>query len=88
MIITGDNHTNKTNNQISFVATQSKLYYHSLEVMGWKFLDTGFKVLFSQDIPNIIAKNIYKDVTSFLEKHNLKIEDIKNFIFHPGGKKY
>jgi len=87
LIITGDNHTNKTKSQISFVATQSKLYYHSLEVMGWKFLDTGFKVLFSQDIPNIIAKNIYKDVTSFLEKHHLKIEDIKNFIFHPGGKK-
>jgi len=87
LIITGDNHTNKTNKQISFLATQSKLYYHSLEVMGWKFLDSGFKVLFSQDIPNIIAKNIYKDVTSFLEKHQLKIEDIKNFIFHPGGKK-
>jgi alkylresorcinol/alkylpyrone synthase len=55
--------------------------------MGWEFLDSGFKVLFSSDIPTIIANNINTDVTSFLEKHHLKISDIKNFIFHPGGKK-
>lgn len=87
LIITGDNHANKTKNEIKFLATQSKLYYDTEDVMGWEFLDTGFKVLFSQDIPTIIAKNINHDVTSFLEKNNLKITDIKNFIFHPGGKK-
>ena len=86
-IITGDNHTNKTENAISFRATESKLYYDTLDVMGWEFQDTGFKVLFSSDIPTIIAQNIFNDVTSFLEKHRLRISDIANFIFHPGGKK-
>jgi len=86
-IITGDNHANKTQNAITFLATQSKLYYDTLDVMGWEFLDKGFKVLFSQDIPTIISKNIGKDVSSFLEKQQLKLSDIKNFIFHPGGKK-
>jgi len=55
--------------------------------MGWEFQDNGFKVLFSQDIPAIISKNIYKDVCSFLEKNHLTLADIKNFIFHPGGTK-
>ena len=55
--------------------------------MGWEFLDKGFKVLFSQDIPTIISENIKNDVDSFLEKHQLTLSDIKNFIFHPGGKK-
>lgn len=86
-IITGDNHTNKTKNDFTFLATQSKLYYDSLDVMGWEFQDKGFKVLFSSDIPTIIAQNINNDVTSFLEKHHLEISDIRNFIFHPGGKK-
>jgi alkylresorcinol/alkylpyrone synthase len=86
-IITGDNHTNITENTFTFLATQSKLYYDSLDVMGWEFLDSGFKVLFSSDIPTIIAQNINNDVTSFLAKHQLKISDIRNFIFHPGGKK-
>jgi len=86
-IVTGDNHANKTKNAITFLDTQSKLYYDTLDVMGWEFLDSGFKVLFSSDIPTIIANNINTDVTSFLDKHHLKISDIKNFIFHPGGKK-
>jgi len=86
-IITGDNHINKTKNAITFVATQSKLYYDSLDVMGWEFLEKGFKVLFSSDIPTIIAKNVNHDITSFLDSQHLKLSDIKNFIFHPGGKK-
>ena len=87
IIVSGDNHTNKTKSEIRFLATQSKLYYDTLDVMGWEFTDTGFKVLFSHDIPTIIAENIYGDVTSFLDKHHLKLSDIRNFIFHPGGKK-
>lgn len=86
-IVTGDNQHNKTNKKIGFLATQSKLYYDTLDVMGWEFLDKGFKVLFSRDIPTIILENINADVTSFLAKNNLKLSDIKNFIFHPGGKK-
>jgi alkylresorcinol/alkylpyrone synthase len=86
-IITGDRQTNRTDNEISFVASQSKLYYDTLDVMGWEFLDKGFKVLFSQNIPAIIAENIGRDIDLFLEKHHLKLSDIKNFIFHPGGKK-
>lgn len=86
-IITGDNYTSKTKNTFSFIAGQSKLYYDSLDVMGWNFTDKGFQVLFSQDIPTIISNNIYADVTSFLEKHHLDLSNIRSFIFHPGGKK-
>ncbi|CAN5170228.1 type III polyketide synthase BpsA [soil metagenome] len=84
-IIKGDNHKNNTN--IRYVASSSKLYYDSLEVMGWDFQDTGFKVLFSKDIPTFINENIRADIDAFLAKHNLNLSDIKNFIFHPGGKK-
>ena len=86
-LITGDNHKTKTREKVAFLANESKIYYDSLDVMGWQFMDTGFKVLFSSDIPTIIAKNVRNDITSFLDKQNLKLSDIKNFIFHPGGKK-
>jgi len=86
-LIMGNNHVTKTNKAITFLANESKLYYDSLDVMGWQFMDTGFKVLFSSDIPTIISKNVRNDLTSFLDKHDLKLSDIKNFIFHPGGKK-
>ena len=86
-LITGDNHEHTPRKAITFLTNESKIYYDSLDVMGWQFMDTGFKVLFSSDIPTIIAENVRNDITSFLDKHNLKLSDIKNFIFHPGGKK-
>jgi len=84
-IIKGDNHRN--DNHATYVASSSKLYYDSLEVMGWEFQDTGFKVLFSKDIPTFINEHIREDIDQFLAKHQLQLSDIKNFIFHPGGKK-
>ncbi len=84
-IIKGDNHGK--DQSINYIASSSKLYYDSLDVMGWEFQDTGFKVLFSKDIPTFIHEHVYEDITEFLAKHNLKLSDIKNFIFHPGGKK-
>ncbi len=86
-LIFGDNYANKAKSKISFLANESKLYFDSLDIMGWNFTDNGFKVLFSSGIPNIIANNVKHDVSSFLAKNNLVISDIKNFIFHPGGKK-
>lgn len=86
-LIAGDNHKLRTEKNIGFLDSRSKLYYDSLDVMGWEFQENGFKVLFSQDIPAIISANIYDDVSAFLEKNGLKISDISNFIFHPGGKK-
>jgi len=86
-IITGDNQSLTTKNEITFLASQSKLYYDTLDIMGWEFLGSGFKVVFSQNIPAFISKNVRSDVTSFLAKNNLTLSDIRNFIFHPGGKK-
>ncbi len=85
-IIKGDNHQ-ITGKAIKYKGTRSRLYYDSLDVMGWEFKSEGFKVVFSQDIPSIITKNIHDDITAFLSQYDLQLGDIKNFIFHPGGKK-
>ncbi|MES2810061.1 MAG: 3-oxoacyl-[acyl-carrier-protein] synthase III C-terminal domain-containing protein, partial [Bacteroidota bacterium] len=86
VIIKGDSYA-QSNQKIDYIASSSKLYYDSLDVMGWDFKDTGFKVLFSKDIPTFIHENVKHDITEFLGKQNLNLSDIKNFIFHPGGKK-
>lgn len=86
-LIMGDEHEKAPQNRINFVAAESRLYYDSLDIMGWDFTDHGFKVLFSSGIPALIAGNVRQDVTSFLEKHGLELSAVKNFVFHPGGKK-
>lgn len=85
-IIKGDNFS-LPQKQIDIKAASSKLYYNSLDVMGWDFGEEGFKVIFSKDIPTFIHQNISADIDGFLAKQGLQIGDIKNFIFHPGGKK-
>jgi len=84
-IVMGDNRIG--DKKVTYKASSSKLYYDSLEVMGWDFKDTGFKVLFSKDIPTFINEHIRDDIDNFLAAQGLKLADIKNFIFHPGGKK-
>ena len=86
-LINGDHFIEKKKKEISYIGSQSKFYYNTLDVMGWDFQDDGFKVLFSQNIPVLIAENIKTDVNHFLSKHNLTLADIDHFIFHPGGKK-
>ena len=44
-------------------------------------------MLFSKDIPTFIRDNIRTDIDVFLRSHGLDLSFIKNFIFHPGGKK-
>ncbi|MCY7362027.1 MAG: type III polyketide synthase [Ignavibacteria bacterium] len=87
VIIKGNKVNMKSDFKINILDSQSKLYYDSLDVMGWDVLDTGLKVIFSKDIPSIVNKSVKDDVNYFLNKHNLNISDIKNFIVHPGGKK-
>jgi alkylresorcinol/alkylpyrone synthase len=84
-LIMGDNH--RGNKHVKYKSASSKLYYDSLEVMGWDFTNSGFKVLFSKDIPEFINENVRNDIDNFLIRQGLRLEDIRNFIFHPGGKK-
>lgn len=86
-LIAGDAYENAAGKKIRFVAAESRLYYDSLDIMGWDFTDNGFKVLFSPGIPALIAGHVREDVTSFLAKQGLDLAAVKNFIFHPGGRK-
>jgi len=88
-IIAGDNALKEINtrHKISYASSQSRLYYDALDVMGWEFVPSGFKVIFSKDIPAIVNNSVKEDVERFLKQNDLKISDIKNFIFHPGGAK-
>jgi alkylresorcinol/alkylpyrone synthase len=68
-------------------ATQSTTMKNSLNVMGWNLENEGLFVIFSKDIPSIIEKWLKPNVTQFLLKYKLSMEDISHFIAHPGGKK-
>lgn len=60
---------------------------NSLGVMGWLIKPDGFGVLFSQDIPTIVRRQLGDAVDGFLAKHGLGRPDLDGVICHPGGAK-
>lgn len=59
----------------------------SLDVMGWRVEDDGFGVVFSRDIPALIAGRFRPALDQWLASQGLGRSDIGGFCCHPGGAK-
>ena len=62
-------------------------FYDTVDIMGFKLVNTGLQMILDKKVPEIISNHFPLIIYPFLEKNNLKIEDINHLIFHPGGKK-
>jgi alkylresorcinol/alkylpyrone synthase len=69
------------------VATRSVLYPGTRRVMGWDVVDSGFKVLLSPDVPQVIRERLGADVQRFLADQGLEQRQIRHFVAHTGGPK-
>jgi alkylresorcinol/alkylpyrone synthase len=68
-------------------ATRSIFYPATERVMGWDVVDSGFKVVLSPAVPQVIRENLRSDVDSFLGAHGRRRRDISHWICHTGGPK-
>jgi len=71
----------------SVVATRSIFYPDSERVMGWDIADSGFRIVLSADVPNVVMAHMARDVDTFLCEHRLSRRDIARWVSHPGGPK-
>jgi alkylresorcinol/alkylpyrone synthase len=69
------------------VATRSVFYPETEWVMGWEVVDTGFKVLLSAKVPEVVEAHLGKDVDAFLGEQGLARADIRHWVAHTGGPK-
>jgi alkylresorcinol/alkylpyrone synthase len=69
------------------LATRSRMYPDSLGIMGWDVGASGFQLVLSPDLPDLIERYFADDVTGFLAEHDLTIDDIGSWVSHPGGPK-
>jgi len=69
------------------VATASVFYPGTERVMGWDFVDTGFKIVLSATVPDVVREHARADVDSFLRAHGLARADITHWVAHTGGPK-
>jgi len=69
------------------LATRSRLYPDTEDVMGWRIGSTGFRIVLSQEVAPIAEQFLAADVREFLSEHGLAIDDVGRWICHPGGPK-
>lgn len=67
------------------VATRSRLYPDTEEVMGWKIGSDGFRIVLSVDVATVTEKYLSDDVRGFLADHGLTTSDVTTWVCHPGG---
>ncbi len=67
--------------------TQMYHFYDQPRLMGFDLKNSGLQIVLDPEVPNQIEQHFQKIIFPFIEKNGLKIEDINQFIFHPGGKK-
>jgi len=69
------------------IASRSILYPRTEYAMGWEVTDSGFKIVMSPEIPNLVRLHLRRNVDSFLAEHQLDRSQIQQWIAHTGGPK-
>nr|AYM52669.1 naringenin-chalcone synthase [Aggregicoccus edonensis] len=69
------------------VASRAVLYPDTERIMGWDVVDTGFKVVLSAKVPQLVRDKLRGDVEPFLAEHGLTVRDVKHWVAHTGGPK-
>lgn len=67
------------------LATRSRIYPNTEEVMGWRIGSDGFRIVLSVDVATVTEKYLGEDVRRFLADHDLTTDDITTWVCHPGG---
>lgn len=57
------------------------------DVMGWDISESGFKVILSRSIPDLIRNRMPDDLSLACSSVGLAPEDLTHFVTHPGGAK-
>ncbi|MBZ5662633.1 MAG: type III polyketide synthase [Acidobacteriia bacterium] len=69
------------------VASESFLFPDSLGAMGFDLRDSGFHIVLSRDVPQLIRERIKGLADGFLARNGLRQRDVSAFLLHPGGQK-
>lgn len=67
------------------LATRSRIYPETEEVMGWKIGADGFRIVLSADVAAVTETYLGDDVRKFLADHGLAPQDVSRWVCHPGG---
>lgn len=72
---------------IEIIDTRSTFYPDTEDLMGWDISESGFRIVLSPRVPDVIRENLGRDIDALLDDHGLERRDISRWIMHTGGPK-
>jgi alkylresorcinol/alkylpyrone synthase len=67
------------------IASRSILYPNTERVLGWELVESGFKIVLSAQLSELVRDHLRADVDAFLAEHSLLRPDIAHWVVHAGG---
>ncbi|MBO0865846.1 MAG: type III polyketide synthase [Mycobacterium sp.] len=69
------------------LATRSRTYPDTEQVLGWDIGSDGFRIVLSLEISTVIEKYLGDDIREFLADHGLTTADVTTWVLHAAGPK-
>ena len=63
------------------------MYPDTERVMGWDVGATGFRIVLSASVADVVAEHLGRDMKAFLADHGLGLDEVGTWVAHPGGPK-
>ncbi|TWT98265.1 type III polyketide synthase [Stieleria varia] len=80
-----NNQSNNEMHPLTLADTQSCLLPDTTDKMSWMVGDHGFEMRLSGAVPDSIHENLRPWLQAWLAKHDLTLDDVQDWIVHPGG---
>lgn len=72
---------------VQITGSAEKTWSDTLDIMGWQAEPTGLGVVLNRAIPAFARREMRQAMREMLAPQELRIEDVDQFICHPGGAK-
>ncbi len=72
---------------LDVTASRSRFYPDTAGVMGWDVGGTGFKIVLTTSVTDVVRDYLADDVAGFLALHGVDHDDVDRWVGHPGGPK-
>jgi alkylresorcinol/alkylpyrone synthase len=85
VVLVGARHPLARRGKPRVIDSVSRFFPDTERVMGWDVVDHGFKIVLGREVPVIAREAVPILVDDLLARHDLKRNDIRHWIAHPGG---
>jgi alkylresorcinol/alkylpyrone synthase len=85
VLLVGDQHPLAKKAKLAVQDTRSVLFPDTEGVMGWDIVDRGFRIVLSNQVPELAQTALPRSVRTFLEDNGLHTSQIQRWVAHPGG---